>query len=97
VKRLLLITAVALAACAAAGAGLIAKGSAASSSSAPRTTTLHYTIRFSPFHLVDLGAKGLSLGDQTVFHDTLVNANGVTVGHDGLVCTITKPAVPEAS
>ena len=26
-----------------------------------------------------------------------MNANGVAVGHDGLVCTITNPAVPEAS
>ena len=96
-KRLLLIIAVAAAALAAAGAGLIATSSAAVSNPAPHTTTLRYTIRFSPFYLLDLGKKGPSLGDQTIFHDTLVNAKGAVVGHDGLVCTFTNPAVPEAS
>ena len=96
-KRQLLITAVALAAFAAAAAGLIATSSAAGTTSATRTTTLNYTVRFSPFYLLDLGRKGPSLGDMTVFHDTLVDAKGTVVGHDGLVCTFTNPAVPEAS
>jgi hypothetical protein len=66
-------------------------------SSTPREARrLAFDVRFSPLHLLDLGAKGLSKGDEIISHDFLLR-RGRRVGHDGLACTITDPRTPEAT
>jgi hypothetical protein len=58
--------------------------------------TLHFEVQFSPFFFLDLGEPGPSMGDQIVSHDVLLDETGQPVGHDGVSCTVTDPAVPEA-
>jgi Dirigent-like protein len=50
---------------------------------------LQYDVTFSPFHLVDVGAKGPGLGDQVVFNDALAQ-RGKAVGHEAGFCVITR-------
>ena len=69
-------------------------GSASSEADARRT--LRFSVQFSPFFLLDLGDKGLSMGDEIVAHDLLVDATGKQVGHDGVSCTVTDPDTVEA-
>jgi hypothetical protein len=52
--------------------------------------TVSYVVHFSPFHLLDLGAPGITEGDQVLFKDTLLDGKGRVVGHDGGFCVITK-------
>jgi hypothetical protein len=59
--------------------------------------TLRFTIKFSPFFLLDLGKRGLSKGDVLIDNDRLLNASGMDVGHDGLACTVTDPSQSEAA
>ena len=63
----------------------------------PHRNKLQFTIKFSPFFLLDLGQPGPSQGDQIVSNDRLLNASGHEVGHDGIACTMTDPSVPEAA
>lgn len=51
-------------------------------------TTLRYTMKFSPFTLVDLAPKGYSRGDQIVSNDLLLR-EGRQEGYDSLACTLT--------
>jgi hypothetical protein len=51
------------------------------------TKTLRFDVQFSPFHLVDVGEPGLSLGDYPVFHDLLF-AHGKQVGDEGGTCPV---------
>jgi hypothetical protein len=67
------------------------------SSEAQAGQTLHFSVRFSPFFLLDLGAKGLSMGDEIVAHDLLFDSTGKQVGHDGVACTVTDPDAVEAA
>jgi hypothetical protein len=72
---------------------------AAAPTATPNITTaktLHFDVVFSPFFFVDLGQKGLSKGDQTVFHDQLFS-HGKRVGDDGGSCTVVDlPRTPSA-
>ncbi len=53
-----------------------------------KARTLHFDVRFSPFHLVDVGGDGQpSLGDYVVFHDLLL-ADGEEVGDEGGTCPL---------
>jgi hypothetical protein len=50
--------------------------------------TLHFDVRFSPFHLVDVGGDGApNLGDYVVFHDVLL-VDGRQVGDEGGSCPL---------
>jgi hypothetical protein len=51
------------------------------------TATLRFDVRFSDFHLVDVGEPGPSLGDYPVFHDLLLS-HGKQVGDQGGTCPI---------
>lgn len=78
---------------------LVGAAAAGSSSGSPDITMgkmLHFDVGFSPFFLLDLGAKGISKGDEIVSHDRLFDASGKLVGHDALSCIITDPTVPES-
>jgi hypothetical protein len=45
-------------------------------------------VRFSPFHLIDVGGDGApSLGDYVVFHDVLL-VDGEEVGDEGGTCPL---------
>jgi hypothetical protein len=58
------------------------------------------TIKFAlAFHDVqlDLGKQGPSVGDVQLLADSLLDAKGRKVGHDGGVCTFTSLAPPEAA
>lgn len=80
------------AAVAAAGIAVIFAVAASDSGGAatPGSRTVSFGVRFSPFNLLDLGAPGLSEGDQVLFKDVLVGAAGTPVGHDGGFCVVTK-------
>jgi hypothetical protein len=53
-----------------------------------KAKTLRFDVRFSPFHLVDVGGDGgPSLGDYVVFHDILLR-DGEEVGDEGGTCPI---------
>jgi hypothetical protein len=54
-----------------------------------RTTTLHFINRMVDGAQLDLGAPGLSLGDQRVFTDDLFQ-DGRRVGQDHGYCTVTR-------
>jgi hypothetical protein len=97
-KRLVTLSAAVLV-CVAVAAGVAVTGAGAHSEGAQREhgRTLRFAIRFSPFFLLDLGTPGLSKGDQLVDNDHLLDPSGHQVGHDGLACTITDPAGPEAA
>jgi hypothetical protein len=51
------------------------------------------------FHdqMLDLGAKGPSVGDERILADSLLDAKGRKVGHDAGACTFTSLAPPEAA
>jgi hypothetical protein len=74
-----------------AGAGLTT-ASATTTKGSPddsRTTTIHFIARTIDSARLDLGAQGLSLGDQAVFTDNLFQ-DGRRVGEGHGVCTITR-------
>jgi hypothetical protein len=78
--------------------GAVASASATTSASPLHGTarTLRFDVRFSPFFLLDLGDRGFSKGDQTIFHDLLLS-EGRTVGDDGGSCVIVDlvPTAPD--
>ncbi|WP_027482932.1 allene oxide cyclase barrel-like domain-containing protein [Deinococcus pimensis] len=69
-------------------------GGAGAPSRATSSQTLTFDVVTSPFHLVDVGDKGVSVGDQTVFDDLLFK-NGKRVGFDSGACTVTRVAMNE--
>jgi hypothetical protein len=79
--------------------GILAAGAGAANadSRGPRSEeTVTAAIRFSD-DPVDVGPSGPSAGDELVLHDTLVDARGRVIGHDGGVCTFTDLSAPELS
>jgi hypothetical protein len=52
-------------------------------------TTLQFRVHFSPFHLTDIGERGLSAGDLIDFHDTL-HRNGRKVGDEVGSCVVVE-------
>lgn len=53
-----------------------------------KAKTLRFDVRFSPFHLIDVGGDGApSLGDYVVFHDVLL-VDGEEVGDEGGTCPL---------
>jgi hypothetical protein len=61
----------------------------------PHATTLHYTLHFSPFTTIDVGAKGISLGDEIVSHDLVYSTAGKRVGYDAQTCLVTSLRPPQ--
>lgn len=64
------------------------------SGSSPRT--LQFNVAFHDVE-VDLGEQGPSLGDERIFADSLLGANGREVGHDAGVCIFTSLTPFEAA
>jgi hypothetical protein len=62
----------------------------------PPSQQLQYYVHFSPFTLVDVGAKGPSRGDQIVSSDQIFAQSGTKVGRDTQACGITKLSPLEA-
>jgi hypothetical protein len=89
-RRIIGVTALGLALILVGGSFTMASAATTTGSSDDgRTTTLHFIIREVESAQLDLGAPGLSLGDQTVFtHDMF--QDGRRVGEDHVVCTITR-------
>ena len=56
---------------------------------------LHYTLHFSPLTVIDVGAKGNSLGDEIVSHDIVFSTAGKRVGYDAQTCMITSLRPPQ--
>src|SRR5207247_11167369 len=75
----------------------LAVGPTAASARKPPTTTLTYSIRFSPFFLFDLGKNGPTPGDQILSHDALYTRAGKKVGTDVMTCTVVTTAPSQAS
>ena len=61
----------------------------------PHVTTLHYTLHFSPLTIIDVGAKGNSLGDEIVSHDIIFSKSGKRVGYDAQTCMFTSLDPPQ--
>ena len=87
-KRLLLISVLALTALAAAASF--------SNASVSSSQTIKFALAYHDVQ-VDLGQEGPSLGDERIFADTMRDAKGTKVGHDAGVCTFTRLAPPEAA
>jgi hypothetical protein len=87
-RRIINVTALALVLV---GASLTTASAATPYGSSPDspTTTIHFIARTIDSAQLDLGAKGLSLGDQAVFTDNLLQ-DGKRVGEGHGVCTITR-------
>jgi hypothetical protein len=65
------------------------------SETTPHVTKLHYTLHFSPFTMIDTGAKGNSVGDEIVSHDLIFSADGKRVGYDAQTCMLTSLRPPQ--
>ena len=52
-------------------------------------TTLRFDVKFSPFHLTDIGPRGLTAGDLIDFHDVLLR-NGRKVGDEVGSCVVVE-------
>lgn len=87
-RRIINVTTIALVL---AGADLTAASAATTNGSFEerRPTTIHFIARTIDSAQLDLGAPGLSLGDQAVFTDNLFQ-DGRQVGEGHGVCTITR-------
>jgi hypothetical protein len=72
-----------------------AGGNAFGAPHAPHVTTLRYTLHFSPLTVIDVGAKGNSLGDEIVSHDIVFSRSGKRVGYDAQTCMITNLRPPQ--
>jgi hypothetical protein len=70
-------------------------GNAFAANDTPHVTTLHYTLHFSPFTVIDVGAKGTSLGDEIVSHDVVFSIAGRRVGYDAQSCVFTSLNPPQ--
>jgi hypothetical protein len=79
-----------------AATALLVQGSAdaagpvpAHDASAGSQTTLQFQVQFSPFHLTDIGPRGLTAGDLIDFHDVLLT-NGRRVGDEVGSCVVVE-------
>src|SRR5437667_115855 len=70
-------------------------GNAFAAADAPHVTTLRYTLHFSPLTVIDVGAKGNSLGDEIVSHDIVFSKSGKGVGYDAQTCMLTNLRPPQ--
>jgi hypothetical protein len=61
----------------------------------PHVTTLRFTLHFSPLTVIDVGAKGNSLGDEIVSHDIIFSKSGKRVGYDAQTCMFTNLHPPQ--
>ena len=61
-------------------AAAVGARAAAATDAGPHVTTLHYTLHFSPFTTIDVGAKGISLGDEIVLHQSRLLDGGQARG-----------------
>ena len=84
-----------LAAAAAIAVAALAGGNALAATTTPHATTLHYTLHFSPLTVIDVGAKGNSLGDEIVSHDIVFSTAGKRVGYDAQTCMFTSLSPPQ--
>src|SRR3954471_24572701 len=84
-----------LAAAAAIAVAALASGNAFAGPKPPPATVLHYTLHFSPLTVIDVGAKGNSLGDEIVSHDVIFSTSGKRVGYDAQTCMITSLRPPQ--
>jgi hypothetical protein len=75
---------------AAAALAAFAGGNAFAAADKPHVTILHYTLHFSPLTVIDVGAKGNSLGDEIVSHDIIFSMSGKRVGYDAQTCMFTN-------
>jgi hypothetical protein len=80
---------------AAAALAAFAAGNAFAAADKPHMTTLHYTLHFSPLTVIDVGAKGNSLGDEIVSHDIIFSMSGKRVGYDAQTCMFTNLRPPQ--
>ena len=64
--------------------------------SAQPAQTIKFALAFHDVQL-DLGMKGPSVGDEPIFADSLLDAQGRKVGHYAGVCTLATPIPPEAA
>jgi hypothetical protein len=80
-----------------AAVAVLVGGTAWAGRATPGAKTLHYTVHFSPFTLIDVGAKGASLGDEIVSHDMVFSLAGKRVGYDAQTCTVTNLRPLQAS
>jgi hypothetical protein len=79
-----------------AAAALVAPvGGNAFAADTPHVTTLRYTLHFSPLTVIDVGAKGSSLGDEIVSHDIVFSKSGKRLGYDSQTCVITNLHPPQ--
>jgi hypothetical protein len=62
---------------------------AAHDSAAGPATTLRFHVKFSPFHLTDIGPRGLTAGDLIDFHDVLFR-NGRRAGDEVGSCVVVE-------
>ena len=67
-----------------------------SSTSVTASRTITFDVAFHDTE-VDLGETGPSLGDERIFADDLLDANGSKVGDDAGVCIFTSLEPPEAA
>ena len=75
--------------------GSSSQGAVPASGSADNQQTIRVTAVFTEFDgNIDVGAPGLSLGDEVVFAGNLVR-NGKQVGRVGVVCTFVSTANPD--
>ena len=79
----------------AAALAAFAGGNAFAAGDKPHVTTLHYTLHFSPLTVIDVGAKGNSLGDEIVSHDIIFSKSGKRVGYDAQTCMFTNLHPPQ--
>src|SRR2546430_15609969 len=70
-------------------------GNAFAGPQTPQVTTLRYTLHFSPLTVIDVGAKGNSLGDEIVSHDIVFSKSGERVGYDAQTCMFTNLNPPQ--
>ena len=75
---------------------LTAAAASRSSASDSSSRTIKFDVAFHDVE-VDLGEPGPSVGDERIFADSLLDANGREVGHDAGVCTFTSLTPPEAA
>ena len=87
-KRLLLISVLAITALAAAASF--------SNASVSSSQTIKFALAYHDVQ-VDLGKEGPSLGDERIFADSLLDAKDKKVGYDAGVCAFTSLAPPEAA
>jgi hypothetical protein len=70
-------------------AALLGRTFAAADDDSKSQRTMAFVVHFSPFNVIELPPEGLSVGDITVFHDELFNADKKQVGDEAGYCPVT--------